>query len=111
MPKAISHVVRRPGRRHGDPDVEIPVAEDLATVPGIPKMESDVSFYSRLEPLESQTVEKSADRSWMHTVHSEELEEYLNGHYKRAEPLVVASAESGDLEPTAAPVPDKDVTD
>ena len=29
MPKPISHVVRRPGPRPGDPDVEIPVAEDL----------------------------------------------------------------------------------
>ena len=111
MPKAIHHVVKRPGRRHGDPDVEIPVAEDLATVPGIPKLESDVSFYSRVEPLESQTVEKSADRSWMHTVHSEELEEYLNGHYERVEPLVAASAESGDLEPTAERVAGKNVTD
>ena len=25
MPKSIGHVVRRPGRRHGDLDVEIPV--------------------------------------------------------------------------------------
>ncbi len=41
MPKAVSHVVRRPGRRLGDPDVVIPVAEDLATVPGAPIREKD----------------------------------------------------------------------
>ena len=34
--KTVSHVVKRPGRLHGHPDVEIPVADDLATVPGIP---------------------------------------------------------------------------
>ena len=45
--KTVSHVVTRPGRLHGDPDVEIPVAIDLATVPGIPKRDEDVSFYSR----------------------------------------------------------------
>ena len=47
MPKPISHVVRRPGPRPGDPDVEIPVAEDLVTVPGHPVREADISFYSR----------------------------------------------------------------
>ena len=28
----VSHVVTRPGRKHGDADVQIPVAEALATV-------------------------------------------------------------------------------
>ena len=35
MSKTIHHVVRRPGRTPGDPGVEIPIADDLATVPGV----------------------------------------------------------------------------
>ena len=42
--KKVHHVVKRPGRKPGDSDVDIPVAEDLVTEPGIPKMEKDVSF-------------------------------------------------------------------
>ena len=59
MAKSLSHTVKRPGRRRGDTDVEIPVAEDLATVPGIPQNPVDVSFYSREYPLETQSIEKS----------------------------------------------------
>ena len=111
MPKPVSHVVRRPGRTHGDADVEIPVAEDLTTVPGIPLIDADVSFYSRVEPLKSQAVEKSAEQRWAETIYTEEVAEYKKGHYKRVKPLVDAAATSGDLEPTAEPVPGKDVTD
>ena len=75
MAKAVSHIVKRPGRRRGDSDVEIPVAEDLATVPGIPLREVDVSLYSRVEPLETQTIEKGPDRDWAWTVYSEEMAE------------------------------------
>mgnify|MGYP003323158440 CR=1 FL=1 len=35
--KKVSHIVTRPGRITGSSDAEIPVAEDLATVPGVPK--------------------------------------------------------------------------
>ena len=111
MPKAVSHIVKRPGRRHGDPDVEIPVAEDLATVPGIPLREVDVSLYSRVEPLETQTIEKGADRDWAWTVYSEEMAEYRKGHEERMKPLVEESATTGDLEPIGAPEPGKDVTE
>ena len=44
--------------------MEIPVAEDLATVPGIPVREKDVRYYSRAYPLEAQFVEKSAEWEW-----------------------------------------------
>ena len=64
MPKAVHHVVKRPGRKDGAPDVEIPVAEDLVSVPGSPQREVDVAFYSREYPLETQNVEKTADREW-----------------------------------------------
>ena len=44
MPKAISHTVKHWGKNPEDADVEIPVAEDLVTVPGIPARENDVPF-------------------------------------------------------------------
>ena len=85
MAKEVHHSVRRPGLSPGDPDVEIPVAADLATVPGIPLREHDVSFYSREYPLESQTIDKGADREWVWTVYTKEVEEYRKGHDQRVE--------------------------
>ena len=73
MFKKIGHVVRRPGRIHGGPDVEIPVAEDLVSQPGIPQRPTDISFYSRTEPLETQDITKAADRKWIWSVFSEEV--------------------------------------
>ena len=77
MAKPISHTVKRPGRAYGDPDVEIRVAEDLATTPGIPLREVDVSFYSRVDPLESQNIERGADRDWVWSVYSPEVADYI----------------------------------
>ena len=111
MPKAVHHAVKRPGRRSGDPDVEIPVAEDLATVPGIPMREIDVAFYSREYPLESQNIEKAADREWAWTVYTPEVLEYRKGHDERSEPLIRAAVVTGDLEPTGTPDPGRDVTE
>ena len=56
MSKPVYNVVKRPGRAPGDADIEIPVAEDLVTVPGVPKRDADVAFYSREYPLQSQTA-------------------------------------------------------
>ena len=78
--KKISHTVTRPESREGSGPVSIPVAEELATTPGIPKREVDLSFYSRTQPLESQTIEKTADRAWTWSVFSDEVAEYLNHH-------------------------------
>ena len=103
MSKKTHHVVARPGRRHGDPDVEIPVAEDLATEPGIPQMENDVSFYSRVHPLESQMVEKTADHEWERQVYSPEMAEYMRHHEGVTEPLVESALVSGGLEPKGTP--------
>ena len=111
MPKTVSHVVKRPGRKHGDPDVEIPVAEDLATVPGIPLRADDVAFYSRVYPIETQNIEKAADREWVWTVYSEEMAAYRKQHDEVNEPLVNAAAVSGDIEPTGTPEPGKDLTE
>ena len=100
MAKAVSHIVRRPGRQVGDPDVEIPVAEDLSTVPGIPLNEKDISFYNRVYPEETQNIVKAADREWVWTVYTEELAEYRHYHEEVGRPLISAAAASGNLEPT-----------
>ncbi|SVE22791.1 uncharacterized protein METZ01_LOCUS475645, partial [marine metagenome] len=42
--KKIHHIVTRPGNNQHDKDVQIKVAEDIASSPGIPTIESDVSF-------------------------------------------------------------------
>ena len=110
MPKAVSHVVKRPGRTRGRPDVEIPVAEDLVSTPGIPQREVDVSFYSRVEPLESQNIDKAADREWVWTVYTDEIREYREEHDRNNKPLVDAAAVSGDIEPTAPPA-GRDITE
>jgi ferredoxin len=103
--------VTRPGRKHGDPDVQIPVAEDITTVPGIRMRDSDLSFYSRVYPIEGQNIEKAADRRWVWTVYNEETANYRRYHDEVSEPLIHAAAVSGDLEPTAAPVPGQDITE
>jgi Pyruvate/2-oxoacid:ferredoxin oxidoreductase delta subunit len=103
MTKTVSHVVTRPGRKHGHEDVQIPVAEDLSTVPGIRQREADVSFYSRAYPQETQNIEKAADRQWVWSVYSEETLQHRKRHDELNEPLVDAAAVSGDLEPTGTP--------
>jgi len=108
--KEISHVVRRPGRKHGDPDIEIPVAKDIATVPGIRLVDEDVSFYSRVYPQETQSITKAADRKWVYTVYTEELAEYRHYHETVSKPLIDAAAVSGDLQPTGPAVSGKDLT-
>jgi len=110
MTQSVSHVVTRPGRKHGDADVQIPVAQDLTTVPGIPLREADLSFYSRVYPQETQNIEKAADRQWVWTVYPPEVLEHRKRHDEINEPLVDAAAVSGDLEPTGTPT-GEDVTE
>ncbi len=110
MTKTVNHVVTRPGRKHGDEDVQIPVAQDLSTVPGIRQRDADVSFYSRVYPQETQNIEKAADRQWVWSVYSEETLKHRKRHDELNEPLVDAAAVSGDLEPTGTPT-GVDITD
>jgi ferredoxin len=91
--------------------VQIQVAEDLTTVPGIRMRDSDLSFYSRVYPIEGQNIEKAADRRWVWTVYNEETANYRRYHDEVSEPLIHAAAVSGDLEPTATPVSGKNVTE
>ena len=109
--KKLHHTVTRPGRMMVDEDVEIKVAEELATVPGIPKIDADVDFYSRNYPLETQNIEKSADREWVWTVYSGEMYEYRKHHDEVNKPLVEAAFVSGNLAPTSDPIIGKDVTE
>jgi Pyruvate/2-oxoacid:ferredoxin oxidoreductase delta subunit len=108
--KHVHHVIARPGRKDGDSDVSIKVADELATVPGIPQKEIDVDFYSRNYPLESQSIEKAADREWTWTVYTGEMYEYRKQHDEDNKPLVDAAFVSGDIKPEAEPIVGKDVT-
>ena len=110
MPKKVHHVVRRTGTTLEAPIVEIPVAEDIAGVPGIPQIEKDVAFYSREYPLETQNVEKAADREWSWAVYTPEVFEYRELHEKANAPFVEAAATTGEIEPTAEPV-GRDITE
>ena len=111
MAKPISHTVKRPGRAYGDPDVEIRVAEDLATTPGIPLREVDVSFYSRVDPLESQNIERGADRDWVWSVYSPEVADYIRGHDERMKPFVDSADVSADVKPSGTPQEGEDLTE
>lgn len=111
MAKSISHTVTRSGRKHGQPDVEIPVAEDLATVPGVPQNPVDVAFYSREYPLETQAIEKSADRQWALKTYPKDMSEFLDGHDARMKPMYEEGLVSADVEPTCAPVVGEDLTE
>jgi ferredoxin len=113
MEKRVSHYVTRPGRHHGDPQITIPVAEDLVTVPGIPKRESDVSFFSREYPLENMALEESASAEWAREIrnnYSPEVRAFNEEHQRHMEPIVEWVKNSGSLEPTGTPT-GEDVTE
>ena len=111
MAKPLSHTVRRPGRKHGDPDVEIPVAEELATVPGVPQRPQDVAFYSREYPLETQSIEHSADRPWAWAAQSRGLTEFREVQDRRMDSMYKAALASGEVAPTGTPAPGEDLTE
>lgn len=107
MPKkTIAHNVTRPGRRPGDPNITIPVAEDLKTVPGIPSRERDVSFFSREYPLENMALEESASAEWAGEIQKSkapEARKFFEEHEARMEPIVDWIQSSGELLPTSEP--------
>jgi len=99
----VGHVVVRPGRRIGDGPVEIPVPEELETVPGIPMVSKDVDFYSREYPLQRQQVEHAADTEWAPSVGTPAMQAYHVKHDAVMEEFYSAMNRTGDLEPTGAP--------
>jgi ferredoxin len=101
--KKVSHYVTRPGNNLGDPPVTIPIPEDLVSVPGIPIRESDVSFFSREDPLENMAISESASAEWARRLrnnHSAEYAAYVEEHQREMEPIVEWVRKSGNLEPT-----------
>lgn len=101
MAKKVGHYTTRPGRVLGDPEVTIPVAEDLETVPGIPTRERDVSFFSREQPLENMALEESASDDWAREQrdnHSPEAREFFEEHESQMEPIVEWVRHSGTRE-------------
>jgi ferredoxin len=104
--RKVSHYVKRPGRNLGDPEVVIPVAEDLVSVPGIPTRETDVAFFSREDPLENMAIAESASADWarrQRNSFSEEYEAFSAEHQHEMEPIVEWVRTSGDLQPTGIP--------
>src|SRR5215467_6574921 len=101
--RQISHIVTRPGRKLGDPPVDIPVPQDFATVPGIPQRRTDVDFYSREYPLQRQQVEHAADTEWAPAVGTPDMQQYHHAHQEVMEPFYALMNASGDLEPTGTP--------
>ena len=107
----IGHSITRPGRRLGDEPVTIDVPEELETVPGIPQHPHEVDFYTREYPIETQAVEQTADREWTWSVYTKEQLEHREVHDRLNKPIVKTASNTGDIEPTAEPVPGKDVTE
>ena len=105
----IGHTVTRPGRKSGDPPVTIDVPEELERTPGIEQIPTDVDYYARDYPLESQNIELTADREWAYSHYTKEDLEHRKIHDRLNRPIVAAHRVSGDVEPTAKPVLGKDV--
>ncbi|HJN88130.1 MAG: reductive dehalogenase domain-containing protein [Dehalococcoidia bacterium] len=107
MPR-VAHTVTRPGKNLGDPETIIPVAEDLVTVPGVRQRPEEVDWYTVEYPLESHNVENRSYRQWVDTVTA--IRGLRREHETLNRPWVTGARASGDLAPTATPVPEKDVT-
>lgn len=113
MPRRVGYHVTRPGRTPDDPDVELPIAQDIRSVPGIPKRDAEISFYSREFPLESVAEEQSASAQWALEVREEatpETAELYREHQEAIKPVVEWLKTTGDLQPTADPT-GEDVTE
>ena len=108
----IGHEVVRPGKRFGEPEVTIPIPEELATVPGVPINQREVDWYSREYPLESMNITERASRDWANTLRDQhvEMREIRKEHEKLNRPLIMAARASSELEPTAEPT-GEDVTE
>ena len=106
----IGHEVTVPKTMRGPSvqDETISIPEELETVPGIPQDPDTVNFYTRNYPLESHNVENFMYRKWSRSV--SDIKAVRDEHETLNKPVVMESAQSGDIDPTAEPVPGKDVT-
>jgi len=99
----VGHEVVRPGKKFGDPDIRIPVPEELETVPGVPINKREVDYYSREQPLETMNITEAAARTWYDSQTTEDMGRHQAAEQRRAliKPLEEAMHQMGDLEPTA----------
>ena len=109
----IGHTVTVPGALKGsgegaEPD-SIPIPEELETVPGHRQDPDTVNYYTRNYPLESENIVNYSWASWM--LKTSDMREAFEEHLRLEKPIVVAARGSGDVEPTEAPAPGKDVTE
>ena len=114
MARRVGYHVNRPGRQHGDEDVQIPIAADLKSVPGTPTRDNEITYYTREYPLESVAVEHSASSLWALDVREDaapETAELYRKHQAEIEPVVEWLKSTRYMEPTADPAPGKDVTE
>ncbi len=107
----IGHEVVRPGKRYGEPDVTIPIPEELATVPGVPTNQREVDWYAREYPLETMNITERASRDWANTLRDQhvEMREIRKEHDKLNTNLIMATRESAEIEPSVEPTGD-DIT-
>ncbi len=111
--RIVGRHITRPGRAVDDEDITFPVAKDLLKVPGAPRREDEITFYSREYPLESFAVAETASAEWAGQVRDEfspETSELYRKFQSEMEPLVEWIKSTGDLAPTGTSTGD-DVTD
>jgi epoxyqueuosine reductase len=101
----IGHEVVRPGKRYGEPNVNIPIPEELETVPGIPKNQREVDWYAREYPLETMNITERASRDWANTLRDQhaEMREIRKEHDKLNSNLIMATRQTAEMEPSAQP--------
>ena len=108
----IGHVVTRPGRRLEDPALDVPVPEELETVPGIPNNQREVDWYAREYPLESMNITERPSQVWANVFREQDVEmrEIRNEHERLNKSLILNSRKTSEMEPTDSPT-GEDVTD
>ena len=107
----VGHSVTRPGRRFFDEPVTINVPEELETVPGVVQDPVDVDYYSREYPLETIFIANNAEREWAWSIYDKETIEDLKMNNRLSRPIVEASKDTGDIDPSDEPVAGKDISE
>ena len=103
MPRRVGYKITRPGRKTDDPEIELPIAQDIRSEPGIPRRDNEVSYYAREFPLESVAEEQSASAQWALDVRegaAPETAELYREHAEAITPIVEWLKTTGDQQPT-----------
>ncbi len=101
----IGHEVVRPGKRAGDPPINIPVPEELETLPGIPTNQREVDWYAREYPLEQMHIVERAALGWSRSVRDihGEMREIRKEHVSINKKQVLVCRSTDDQEPSVPP--------